>query len=274
MQTPLRRTFIMTWLLLCAIMPLASALDYPAAMPSFRANVWTTYASSGVDCDAGDGCQSHKYHQMLTNHTLEQSLRVSFDAQSERMRIDIQRGSRTRTLVVHRVPGHGESGKGAYLNTSTIEGSCTSSWKMIWLASGFPSTVADLVYFYGGDDIPSYTQTRLSLYPFPFYGIQLDTFDGTEDAGKGPWPAGSLAGTWESEDNIGNFGGWVGTTKAIFNGTAAGLPLYTEVGDSQSDPGGRPDSPVGNIFATATYSNHTLGAGGEEEYRVPRACWA
>ena len=92
MQTPLRRTLNMTWLLLCAIMPLASALDFPPAMPSFRANVWTTYASSGVDCDAG-GCQSHKYHQMLTNHTLEQSLRVSFDAKSERFVEEMSRQS-------------------------------------------------------------------------------------------------------------------------------------------------------------------------------------
>jgi len=259
-----------TLLLLYLIQP-AKPIELPHAFPSFQATISTTYQSAGVDCDTSDCTTSTNitYHQMV-NHTLEQDLRLAFDAKKQRMRIDVLRGGKVvQALIMHTVKWHGS---GVYLNASTVEDGCTTAWKMVWLPV-FPTSIADLLYFGGLDDTPTYTQTRKNLAPFQFYGIQLDTFDGTDDGpGKGPWSPGTLAGTWESEDNIGNFGSFVGTVKSIYNGPCAGLPLYTEVGDSTNDPSGR--RPMGGLFATATFTNQTIGAGPEEAFLVPAPCWA
>jgi len=228
----------------------------PPALPSFTATIQSSYNATGHNCDAeycdkpGKGTEFFERYE----HVRVATLKLYFDVKQKRARLDTLKYGKVESSIIATGADNNHLHATRIIN---VNGKLCSVYSRT-VSTSFPDTAASLAW-YGFAEVPGY-DSWTALPPWPFTPVDLDTYDGTD----------SGVATWESEDNIGNFGASVATISVVANGTALGTPTYTEVDNSLYSPSGTGSS--GNVVATATFSETKVGSPPATVFAVPAAC--
>merc|ERR1712195_256123 len=249
---------------------------YPAmpVLPSFTANMDTTYSSEAWDCDHlqyRDLCQqpNKSEPQFFSHSTRSEAARrkIFFDRENKRLRIDTLRG------------GVGPDGAGpfpltvreklvAYITggrtrVSVIRGNCTLYARDVD-AGSFPVSAADLLWF---GSAPAFRGIYGSGSAYP----DLFPFTGRPEGPPGPdsvkkTPEGQSIGQFTTGD-VGMGGSEKTTIEVLLDGPDVGVPTFTQVNDEHSV------IPYGSLTASATYSqfdhNNKFP---DSEFEIPLPC--